>query len=218
MVGKVSRRGVLSGGLAAGALASFGAAAHAVSAASPSPSSSHPFSRLIDVQTGRNFQPDARFSLVLSMTAQQLYPGCGEAFGNVDAVMEEAPDSVTTIRPIFILPKPKYQPDPEASLNLRRALGQKEPWEFTILTGDFDDITQVSDALDGAFMIDKAQEKVIGHTLDSFFLTPQDNKTLLRYDYKEFDRFNELNGEGGLARVKQLMEACQLERNQHLCL
>lgn len=129
----------------------------------------HPLQGLKNVETGREYSPDDRFPIVLAMTAQPYYASCGEAFIGVQAALDNI--GRERFEPVLIMPNVQDQLDPESVDNLISATTvYKDAIGFTILTGDLDQIAEVSQRLQGAFEL--SEGKVTGHTLDGFVLSP----------------------------------------------
>lgn len=199
----ITRRGFLSG---------IGAAVFAASLPmdKAQAASVHPLGHLDDITTLNKFEPRAgAFGLVLFMTAQELYPGCGGAFVGAGSVLQYRQSAgIADIQPILVIPKVSDQPDPQDLRNLDRALAG-EP-RYTVLTGALPDIVRAASNVGQAFYeIDKASGKVTGHTLDAFFLTPSGNR-LFSHRAEDSIVYTET--------VDKMLSNCTLPRNEMLCL
>src|SRR5690606_9947772 len=101
----------------------------------------HPFAKLVDIDTGRTFQPVPNaFNLTLFMTAQQSYPSCGAAFLSVQYVRDTLPDA-GSMRPILVMPKISDQMNPEDLRNLSTA---RSYGSYQILTGALEDVCRAA--------------------------------------------------------------------------
>ncbi len=166
----------------------------------------HPFESLIDIETGQYFKPNSeKFSLVIFMTAQQSYPSCGGAFLGVRQVIMDMGVN-NNIEPILIMPRIGDQQDPHDHRNLAQA--KSYDVNFRILTGSLLDIKNASAGV-GAFFKINAADKVYGHTLDAYFLTPS-GKKLFQHPAEDYFTFSPL--------VEKIIGKCHTPENIKLCL
>ncbi|MFP4314507.1 MAG: hypothetical protein ACLFR0_09325 [Alphaproteobacteria bacterium] len=167
----------------------------------------HPFSGLIDINTGQNFRAqNGVFNLTLFMTAQQYYDSCGGSFIGVRQVVFET-NAHDRIQPLLIMPRVTDQIDPSDLRNLARA--QDSDAGFKILTGDLESVMSATNAVDGAFFNLNGQGKVSDHTLNAFLMTPSGNMLI---NHLADDYFTYIN------LVERVMQQCKLRHNRHLCL
>ncbi|NCT40389.1 MAG: hypothetical protein GW778_01845 [Alphaproteobacteria bacterium] len=190
-----------------------GAAAFAAASnVSPShaQSRSHPLSQLIDINTGRNFEPQLdRFSVALFMTAEQRYPSCGAAFIGIQGVIDWVSSSAP-LQPVLIMPKFKNQPDPSRRENLASVTDTYANLNFTILTGELDQLRDVSEVYGDPFTFDNARSVVSDHTLDAFLLKPQSGGVLLRYRADDYYNSSPI--------IQDLINGCKKPENASLCI
>ena len=172
--------------------------------------SDHVLGRLTDVNTGKRFQPDNRFCLAVTMTAQELYSDCGRSFVAIATVMEYLENSKDNIRPILIMPSLQRQPDPSEKGNLKRATITYADLNYTILTGNLrvlEDLSQ-KQKLQSAFEIEHSKRLVTGHTRNVFFMTSDKGKVLVN---------SPPDGLALLGTVKGLLAACEKPENLVVC-
>jgi hypothetical protein len=137
----------------------------------------HPMERLLNIETGRNFQFDeSKFNLVIVMTAQKSYEDCGAMLIGMIMIMRES-ELRNKIRPIVIMPRVADQTSGGADkTNLNSAYDSECPFE--ILSGSLADVKNAVSGLDGAYLEYNAHGKVNGHTQNAFFLAPSGNMLL----------------------------------------
>ncbi len=134
-------------------------------------SQGHILSPLIDIGTKGNFQSDARYPIVLCMTAQKTQASCGEAFAGIDVAMQTI--GTEKLRPILLMPNVADQANPKDLTNLILATTEYKRLGFTILTGDTRTMRNLDQALGGNVFNVNGEGKFYNHSLDAFVLSPQ---------------------------------------------
>ena len=168
-------------------------------------SRAHPFEKLIDVKAERRFSPEPdTYTLALFMTAEQLYPSCGEAFLCVHYVKQQLPNP-DKIQPVVVMPKTTDQTNPQDRRNFNRAWNSD--LGFKVLTGELHDVQNAAQQY-GAFFKTR-QGKVIEHSLDIVFMTPSGEK-LFQADTGNFYLVEKT--------INELLNACNSPAKRSLCL
>ena len=116
-------------------------------------------------ETGKAFRTQKPSLVLLFMTAQRMYPSCGDLFYHASAEVNEIKGGARNVEKIMIMPPLESQQFPEERRNIQPA----KDLGFTILTSDIQSVLSASRRLAGRGVFAFDGQKITGHSQKAFF-------------------------------------------------